>query len=111
MKEENKKTIIYTSVIFTTIVLSIGIYYAYGQVPTVKIFRLGSNPSGTLDDFNYTNGDQLQYDVGGYPPVTISINRWNELTSVNKTLITVRLTGMGYVEGEEQTPTIIEQIR
>jgi len=80
------------------------LYYAQAQTTDIdKYFKLGNNPSGTLDDFNYNNGEQLSYDVSGYPPITIIIHHWQDISTVNKTLIVVRLSGMGYVEGEEQT--------
>lgn len=82
------------------------------QTPTTqKTFYLGTNPVGILDDFNYTNGQQISYDITGYPPITITVHKWNDLTSIQKAQLTVRLESMGYIEGEETLEDVVSVIQ
>jgi len=90
-------------ILISSLAIAIGtVSYINAQsTQTQKAFYLGTNPVGVLDDFLYPSGDQISYDIAGYPPITITVHKWNELSTVQQTQITVRLQTMGYIEGEE----------
>lgn len=71
------------------------------QVTTQKSFMWPHNPSGILDDRDYTNGEDIQYDIAGYPVIQIIVYRWNEISVAGQALIITRLTAEGYDEGPE----------
>lgn len=106
MKQENKYAMKMVLLVVSIALVSSLIPYAIlAQTQTTqKLFFLGTSPVGVLDDFLYPSGDQISYDISGYPPITIIIHKWNELGAVQKTQITVRLQTMGYIEGQEETP-------
>lgn len=112
--EKLNKIEITTIAIISSILLITGVLIvARAQVQeTQKYFFLGTSPVGVLDDFLYPNGNQISYDIQGYPPITIIIHKWNELSQVQKTQITVRLETMGYVEGQEEiVNSVLGEIR
>jgi len=102
MNKIEKQNWIIASLLMLSVVISIPIIaIVYAQTPTQKSFYLGTDPSTILDEFRYSNGDEIQASIGGYPPITITVSRWNELSTATKTLITTKLTTNGYIEGEE----------
>lgn len=63
-----------------------------------KIFNFGTNPTDIIGEFRYTNGEYIQYSTANYPPVTVTVHNWQDISIVNKALIISALTSKGYVE-------------
>jgi hypothetical protein len=98
----NKKVIISSIVILTYLsVIFISVHGITMQVSTQKIFTLPKNPSPFMDGRTYTTGEEVSYDIQGYPSTQIIIHRWNEISVLQQGLIVSRLTSEGYTEGQE----------
>jgi len=107
MEKKNKEALMWVSILTAISVLtSIGIIGVIAQTPSSEKFFTKDfciNEITLLDGINYPNGEELSYDSSGCPVSTKIVHRWNELTTVQKTLITTRMSTNGYIEGEEIT--------
>ena len=65
------------------------------------------NEKNMLDGINYTNGDELSYGSQGCPVSQIDIQRWNELSTVSKTLINTRMATNGYSDVTNQVQQLL----
>ena len=90
---------------FAFIILYLDSNNAQAQVdPTIRYFAKDFciNEKTMLDGINYQNGDELSYGSQGCPISQIDIQRWNELSTVSKTIINSRMATNGYSDVTNQ---------
>jgi len=106
----NRQHLLFLGIMLSGFSLSIPlILYANAQTMNdYRVFRKDFcvNEINLLNGINYVNGEDLSYGSSGCPQSDITISRWSELSTMNKTVISTRLATNGYTD----VTSVIQQL-